>query len=83
MIQQESQGVWGYGRGMARTIARTTRTDEAVAATETLGPMKFTRLDVGAWQVDLDVAGPTYIRYAAARILFSDSDDFQDRKSVV
>ena len=84
MIQQESQNVWGYGRGMARTIARVTFATDVPepnpanpAYYSTLGPMKFTRLDVGAWQVDLDVAGPTYIRYAAARILFSTSDDYQ------
>ena len=75
MIQQESQTVWGYGRGMVRTIARVTNTPDGFI---TLGPMLFTQLaDPGAWQVDLDVAGPTYIRYAAARILFSTSDDFQ------
>ncbi len=75
MIQQESQNVWGYGRGMVRTIARVTNTPDGLF---TLGPMLFTQLaDPGAWQVDLDVAGPTYIRYAAARILFSTSDDFQ------
>ncbi len=75
MIQQESQTVWGYGRGMVRTIARVTNTPDGFI---TLGPMLFTQLPgSGVWQVDLDVAGPTYIRYAAARILFSTSDDFQ------
>ncbi len=75
MIQQESQNVWGYGRGMVRTIARVTNTSDGFI---TLGPMLFTQLaDPGAWQVDLDVAGPTYIRYAAARILYSTIDDFQ------
>ena len=75
MIQQESQNVWGYGRGMVRTIARVTNTSDGFI---TLGPMLFTQLaGPGAWQVDLDVAGPTYLRYAAARILYSTSDDFQ------
>ncbi|MCP4593413.1 MAG: hypothetical protein GY842_21970 [bacterium] len=87
MIQQESQNVWGYGRGMARSVARVTFASEDPgpdptdptdpANYTTLGAMKFTRVGLGAWQVDLDVAGPTYLRYAAARILYSTSDDFQ------
>ena len=53
MIQQDSQTVWGYGRGMARTVARVTNTD---AGFVTLGPMLFTQLPgAGVWQVDLDV----------------------------
>ncbi len=84
MIQQESQTVWGYGRGMARTVARVTFATDIPepdpsnpAYYTTLGPMKFTRVGVGLWQVDLDVAGPTAIRYAAARILYSDTPGFQ------
>ncbi len=86
MIQQESQNVWGYGRGMARTVARVTYiVPDGVTPDPdnpdfytTLGPMKFTKLaGDGEWQVDLDVAGPTYIRYAAARILYSSSPGFQ------
>ena len=86
MIQQESQTVWGYGRGMVRTVARVTYIvpDGEPADPDnpdfytTLGPMKFTKLaGDGEWQVDLDVAGPTYIRYAAARILYSSNPGFQ------
>ncbi len=40
MIQQESQNVWGYGRGMVRTIARVTNTSDGFI---TLGPMLFTQ----------------------------------------
>jgi len=86
MIQQESQTVWGYGRGMVRTVARVTYIVPAGEPADpdnpdfytTLGPMKFTKLaGDGAWQGDLDVAGPSYIRYAAARILYSSSPGFQ------
>ena len=86
MIQQESQTVWGYGRGMVRTVARVTYIVPPATIPDpgnpdfytTLGPMKFTKLaGDGEWQVDLDVAGPTYIRYAAARILYSSSPGFQ------
>ena len=48
----------------------------------TLGAMKFTRLGVGEWQVDLDVAGPTFLRYIAARVLFSTLDDVQAQVTV-
>ena len=82
MIQQESQTVWGYGRGMVRTVARVTYRgdpgDEADPAQyTTLGAMKFTRTDVGEYTVLLDVAGPTEIRYCCARILHGADDDLQ------
>ena len=86
MIQQESQTVWGYGRGMVRTVARVTYIVPPATLPDpdnpdfytTLGPMKFTKLaGDGEWQVDLDVASPTYIRYAAARILYSSNPGFQ------
>ncbi len=92
MIQQESQNVWGYGRGMARSVARITFASEdpgvdpvdptVPANYTTLGAMKFTRLGVGQWQVDLDVAGPTFLRYIAARILFSTADEVQAQVTV-
>ncbi len=79
MIQQTSRPVWGYGRGMARTVARVTyipgdtpEPDPADASYyTTLGPMKFTREGVGNWIVDLDVGGVTHYRYLAARIIYS------------
>ena len=79
MIQQTSQTVWGYGRGMARTVARVTYApgEETPDPTNpdfytTLGPMKFTRGETaGWWNVDLDVGGVTYYRYLAARIIYS------------
>ena len=77
MIQQESMPVWGYGRGMVRTVARVTRIGDGVTDTVTLGPMLFTRTGAGAYTVLIDVAGPTAIRYCCARILHSSDDDLQ------
>ncbi len=77
MIQQTTQRVWGYGYGMARTVGRVTLTDGGY---ESIGPMVFTPVagpTAGLWTVDLDVQGETYIRYAVARILFSNNDDLQ------
>ncbi len=77
MIQQTSQNVWGFGRGMARTVARVTYIPEGVPAPDpadpsyytTLGAMRFERTGVGTWTVDVDVVGVTYYRYIAARII--------------
>jgi len=78
MIQQESLPVWGYGRGMARTVARVTYIPGAAPPDPanpdlytTLGAMKFTREGVGDWIVDVDVAGVTFYRYLAARIIYA------------
>ena len=82
MIQQESLPVWGYGRGQVRTVARVTYRggvgDEADPAEyTTIGAMQFTRQGVGRYQVLIDVAGPSELRYIAARILHAAQDYLQ------
>lgn len=69
MLQSTSNSVWGYGRGMARTVARTTRGTGAPDETTTEGAMNFAYQGPGEWLVTFDVAGVTEIRYLAARIL--------------
>jgi len=77
MIEQTSQPVWGFGRGMARTNGRITYIPEGSPDPAdpdlytTLGPMRFRRAGVGLWLVDIDVVGVTNYCYLAARILYS------------
>jgi len=66
MLQATSDQVWGFGRGMARTVARVTLTADGPV---TEGAMVFETTAAGEWTVTLDTAGVTEIRYLAARIL--------------
>ena len=84
MLQQTANEVWGYGAGMARSVARVTQVGPLPTDVTTEGALRFERQGVGEWLVDLDALGVTELRYLAARMLQgAGAPDYQALLSVV